>query len=429
MMNTATARSSAISVNDSNNAVEHTDSHATTERTVDALSVYLGELRSTGRIDVDAEVALGARVQDWKRAARRIVLAQPEAWQFILDEVARVESGEHSPRYLRETGPEGDPGVAALRAKLVACFEPIRELVAGPVAADRTEIIVEALDAVPYARRFWCTLIQHLEVEASRGKNAIAKRRLKNALAEHAEAEANVRAARDELVAANLRLVVALAKRYAGPRVCFVDLVQEGNLGLMRAAEKFDPSREIRFATYAATWIRQAMQSLVVDGSNLLHAPREAWRHAATLRRVTEDLRTVDGQEPAESELIEATGLSHERIRDLSVLGMKPLEMDDEAQSVVAERCLTESGDGDGNTDLDLLTLRDQVAKFLAHLPERERSVVEMCFGLGEHCETSLDEIAKRMGVSRQRVHQIKTRAFKRMRTPKMMREAMGASI
>jgi RNA polymerase sigma factor (sigma-70 family) len=418
MMNLATARHDVISVSDSKDAAETTDSHTNTEHSVDALSVYLGEIRTTGRIDADAEAELGARVQDWKRAARRIVLAQPEAWQFILDEVARVESGEHSPRYLRETGAEGDPGVAALRTQLIACFEPIRELVDAPGTPDRTELIVEALDAVPYGRRFWCMLVKHLEATAPQCKDAIAKRRLGKALREHTQAEANVRIARDELVAANLRLVVAIAKRYAGPKVSFVDLVQEGNLGLMRAAEKFDPSREIRFATYAATWIRQAMQALVIDTSHTLHAPREAWRQASTLRRTAEELRAVDGQEPDESELAQATGLSHEKIRDLSVLAMKPLEMDDEAQSVVAERCLTESDDGEGTTDLELLTLRDHVAKLLAHLPERERFVVEMCFGLGEHCEKSLDEIATHMGISRQRVHQIKTRAFKRMRTP-----------
>jgi RNA polymerase sigma factor (sigma-70 family) len=163
------------------------------------------------------------------------------------------------------------------------------------------------------------------------------------------------------------------------------------------------------------------MQALVIDTSHTLHAPREAWRQASTLRRTAEELRAVDGQEPDESELAQATGLSHEKIRDLSVLAMKPLEMDDEAQSVVAERCLTESDDGEGTTDLELLTLRDHVAKLLAHLPERER------FVLGEHCEKSLDEIATHMGISRQRVHQIKTRAFKRMRTPKLVREAMGA--
>jgi RNA polymerase primary sigma factor len=151
------------------------------------------------------------------------------------------------------------------------------------------------------------------------------------------------------------------------------------------------------------------MQALVIDTSHTLHAPREAWRQASTLRRTAEELRAVDGQEPDESELAQATGLSHEKIRDLSVLAMKPLEIDDEAQSVVAERCLTESDDGDGTTDLELLTLRDHVAKLLAHLPERERFVVEMCFGLGEHCEKSLDEIATHMGISRQRVHQIKT--------------------
>jgi RNA polymerase sigma factor (sigma-70 family) len=224
-------------------------------------------------------------------------------------------------------------------------------------------------------------------------------------------ADARAAAARDALVAANLRLVVAIARRFVGAKVSLMDLIQEGNCGLLRAAEKFDPDRGIRFASYAGTWIREAMQRTAIEHRHPLYAPRESWRQAIALKRCADELRAASRRAPHESELALASGMSIERIRDLSVLHVAAVEFDAEGPSDALELSINREG-----CELEPRLLRHQLAALLQGLPERERMVVDCYFGLASGRPGTLAEIADKLGVSRQRVQQIKARALSRLR-------------
>jgi len=222
--------------------------------------------------------------------------------------------------------------------------------------------------------------------------------------------------ARNRLVAANLRLVVSIAQRYAGRGVPFLDLVQEGNLGLLKAAEKFDPSRG-RFSTYATWWIEQAIQRALAQQGHALRLPVHAGEDLRRLRRAREHFLQETGREPTEEELADELGMTPEKVHCLlrgaqqAVSLFQPVGDDgDELVQFVTGAFVTEAEVG-----------RNLVAglrEALEILSPREREVLELRFLEG----LTQQEVGERLGVSRQRVDQIEKRALRRLRHPAVTR-------
>jgi RNA polymerase sigma factor (sigma-70 family) len=235
--------------------------------------------------------------------------------------------------------------------------------------------------------------------------------------------------ARAQLINSNLRLVVSIARRYQGHGLSLLDLIQEGSLGLMRAVDKFDPARGLKFSTYATYWVRQSVGRAVADSSRTVRLPVHMGERLTLLARTRQRLAQELERDPTPEELAEATGLTLQQVTRAERARQAPMSLEaarDDSGGYTLEQSLADNSQEALDDQAARNLLCDDMREAMSHLTSREREILSLRYGLEDGTYRTLEEVGRMLELTRERIRQLEGEALKKLRDPVLGRRLRG---
>jgi RNA polymerase primary sigma factor len=398
------------------------------QATLGATELYFRALAGSQPLTREGEVAIGRRIEAGALACFEAWVRSPVALRELASTAEDVQVGALSLRDLLCETDAGDPEADASAKRLAELLTLARSLLGRQIAEDGVETALAGLAAGLAELRLDPTFEERIErslrTAAAEGDKA-ERAAIEATIAAIARGRRAVAQAKSELVQANLRLAVAIAREHQRFGVPLLDLVQEGNLGLIRAADKFEYRRGHRFGTYAAWWIKQAIKRTILNQGKPVRMPVHLTAIRSQVVRARRDLVQERGREPSVEEIAERSGLTVEKVRVISELALEPLSLD----APVGEEGDTRYGDllaNDEPTPADMLARRrliEQTRELLDSLQPRERELLRRRFGLDGNEDETLEEIGQSFSLTRERIRQIEAKLLEKLRTRSRQRE------
>ena len=411
---------------------------ASAERVEDSTRQYLSEIGKTKLLTAAGEVELGTRIEAGQTELRRHLASVPTVVQTFATLAARVRGRQAALEELI-VFPEGEPSPARVRAvmtqlgRLVRLARsggteargklqhllpdlPLRPALVEQLVAELVELD-QRLDAVQHQAR---TAAAARALRALRTRIGMPRQEFKQLVASMREQSLRVQEAKRRMIEANLRLVVSIAKRYARTGVPLLDLIQEGNIGLLKAVDRFQYRRGFKFSTYATWWIRQSITRGIADRARMIRIPVHLTEVLSRVKRARGQLAEALGREPTVEELARRVRLPEAKVRMLLEAPEPPLSLQtpvgNEDSGTPLADFIEDTNLPPVGLEIDTHEQAQHLERALAALSERERQVLRLRFGLGTEREHTLEEVGAQLSLTRERIRQIERAALAKLR-------------